>query len=63
MTVKEDRLIRKTVDLSYAEVSSPEGCARYLSRKVSVGDGTLSRLEAMDWHQRLGLHPFERASA
>lgn len=63
MVVKEDRLIRKTVDLSWAEVSTPEACAKYLGREVSVGDGTLSRLEALDRAQRRGLHPFERNAA
>jgi len=63
MVVKEERLIRRTVDLPLHEVDTPEKCGRYLSEEVKVADGTLSRLEYLDWCQRRGLHPFECKAA
>lgn len=60
MVIKEGRLIRRTVDVPLHEVETPDHCGRYLSEQVNVQDGTLSRLEYLDWCQRRGIHPFER---
>jgi hypothetical protein len=68
ITLKEGRLIRKTYELTYCEVSSPELCRDYFAGEITIRakdgtHGTISRLEDWDRCAGLGLFPFERAVA
>lgn len=68
ITLKEGRLIRKTYELTYCEVFSPDLCRQYFAGEITIWAkdgtfGTISRLEDWDRSAGLGIFPFERSAA
>ena len=64
LTIKEDRLIRKSGPVNFHEVRDPALAEAYFSRLVDVPgiDGKLGFIEYLDWCCIHGISPFERAA-